>query len=201
MIYLEQKIVDNANKYKRLAGELAGMEIDKSMDEDIPEYVQAALLRLYYAKTLEIEIEKYEDLLDEETDAATISAVSEAAGAIDAASESAFGDVENYSLKDRAFAQRAEAITVSTETEGLLGSLIKLYKCEGIIRNAYKCSMEFPLYGSPSSLLGLPQDPNSAMDVEEEIIKRLGVNIYELLELRERLVKDIASFLGATGGA
>ncbi len=193
---MEQKIVDNANKYKRLATELAGMEVDRSMDDDIPEDVQAALLRLYYAKALEIEIEKCEDLLDEDTDEETVSAVTEAASAIDAASESAFGDVESYALKDAAFAQRVEEMTVSTETNGLLGSLIKLYKCEGIIRYAYRCSMKFPLYGTPTGQLGLPQETDSATDAEEEIMKTLGVNIYELLELRERLVKEITSLVG-----
>jgi hypothetical protein len=193
---MEQKIVDNANKYKRLATELAGMEVDRSMDDDIPEDVQAALLRLYYAKALEIEIEKCEDLLDEDTDEETVNAVTEAASAIDAASESAFGDVESYALKDAAFAQRVEEMTVSTETNGLLGSLIKLYKCEGIIRYAYRCSMKFPLYGTPTGQLGLPQETDSATDAEEEIMKTLGVNIYELLELRERLVKEITSLVG-----
>jgi len=193
---MEQKIVDNANKYKRLATELAGMEVDRSMDDDIPGDVQAALLRLYYAKALEVEIEKCEDLLDEDTDEETVSAVTEAASAIDAASESAFGDVESYALKDAAFAQRVEEMTVSTETNGLLGSLIKLYKCEGIIRHAYRCSMKFPLYGTPTGQLGLPQETDSATDAEEEIMKTLGVNIYELLELRERLVKEITSLVG-----
>jgi hypothetical protein len=193
---MEQKIVDNANKYKRLATELAGMEVDRSMDDDIPEDVQAALLRLYYAKALEIEIEKCEDLLDEDTDEETVNAVTEAASAIDAASESAFGDVESYALKDAAFAQRVEEMTVSTETNGLLGSLIKLYKCEGIIRYAYRCSMKFPLYGTPTGQLGLPQETDSTTDAEEEIMKTLGVNIYELLELRERLVKEITSLVG-----
>jgi hypothetical protein len=193
---MEQKIVDNANKYKRLATELAGMEVDRSMDDDIPEDVQAALLRLYYAKALEIEIEKCEDLLDEDTDEETVNAVTEAASAIDAASESAFGDVESYALKDAAFAQRVEEMTVNTETNGLLGSLIKLYKCEGIIRHAYRCSMKFPLYGTPTGQLGLLQETDSATDAEEEIMKTLGVNIYELLELRERLVKEITSLVG-----
>jgi hypothetical protein len=190
---VENKIIDNANKYKHLAQELTDMNIEQNMDEDVPEEIQAALIRLYYAKAFEAEIEKCEDLLDEETDEETVSAVEEAADAIESASESAYGAVEEYASEDKEFAHRIEQVTVSTEAEGLLVSLIKLYKCEGIIRDAYKCSVKFPLYGAPSSSLGVPQENTAPMDAEEDIRQRLGIDIYELLELRQRLVTEIAS--------
>lgn len=197
---MDQRITDNANKYKDLAVQLAGMNIEQSIEDDIPQNVQAALLRLYHAKAFEVEIEKCEDLLDEDTDAETVGAVTEASGAIDEAADSAFRAVEDYISKDDEFAERVEGITVSTETEGLLGSLLKLYKCEEIIRNAYKCSMEFPLYGVPTSLTGMPQESGVAIDAEEEIRKRLGVDIYELLELRQNLVKEIADSIEGKSG-
>lgn len=192
---MEQRIIDNANKYKELAEKLADMSIEQNLDDDMPENVQAAFVRLYYAKAFETEIEKCEDLLDEETDEETVGAVTEAAGAIEAASDAAFEVIESYIEKDTDFAERIEDITVSTETEGILGSLIKLYKCEEIIRTAQRCSMKYPLYGVPSSILGVPQESNATMDAEEEIRQRLGIDIYELLELRQRLVSEIGGII------
>jgi hypothetical protein len=189
---MDQKIIDNANKYKSLAGELRDMKTEQSFDDGIPEDVQAALIRLYYAKAFEIEIEKCEDLLDEDTDMETVNAVTEAADAIEAASKSAFGAVEAYVLKDDEFAKRIEGITLSTETEGIFGVLIKLYKCEEIIRNAYKSSMKFPLYGSLAYSQWHKEEDAVVMDAEEEIKQKLGVDIYELLEVRQNLVREIS---------
>jgi hypothetical protein len=190
---MEQRIADNAKKYRDLAEELAGMKTEQSIDDDIPEDVQAAFFRLYYAKAFEIEIEKCEDLLDEETDLETVNAVTEAADAISSAAESAYRAVEEYASRDTDFAERIDGITVSTEAEGLIGSLLKLYKCEGIIREAYRSSMKFMPYGAQAYAYWHKEEDAVAINAEDEISKRLGIDVYELLELRERLVNEIGA--------
>lgn len=195
---MEQSIKETAEKYMKLTSMLEDLEAGKSFDEDVPEDVQAAFLRLYYAKAFAAEIEKCEDLLNEDTDEETVDAVIAASGAVEAASEAAFGDIEAYEREDRSFSRTMEGISASSEIEGLKGLLYKLYKCEGIIRGAEKCSMKFPLYGVPQNMSRVQQD-FEVMDQQQSIEKNVGIDIYGLIELREQLVAKIGAFLGKDG--
>jgi hypothetical protein len=194
---MEQKIVETANKYKELAMMLEDFAIDQPLDGGTPEEVQAALLKLYYAKAFEAEIEKCEDLLGEDTDDETVNAVAEAAEKIDAASESAFYDIEAYSRQDRAFEKTIEGISESSVTDGIRGLLYKLYKCEGIIRMAERCSKRFPLYGI-RGMYRIQQD-DEVMDLQQSIEQRVGIDICGLLEVRQRLVEEIGAVIGKDG--
>jgi hypothetical protein len=194
---LEQSIIETANKYNKLAKMLNDLEAEVMIDEDLPEDVQSALVRLYYAKAFESEIEKCEDLLGEDTDEETVGAVMEAAEAAESASESAFGDIEAYSIEDRGFAKMIEGLSASSETDGLKGLLFKLYKCEGIIRVAERCSMRFPLYGM-RGLCHMPQE-DEVMDQQQSIEQQVGIDIVALLELRQRLVEQIGGLIRKDG--
>lgn len=193
---MEQKIIDTANKYKELALMLENFEMEQPIDEDTPEEAQTALIKLYYAKAFEEEIEKCEDLLEEDTDEETVNAVTESSSEIDNASESAFGVIEEFYYKDKEFSQRIDGITVSTETEGILVKLIKLYKCEEIIRKAYGCSMRIPLYGSLADSSNWQREEDVViLTREQEITRKLGIDMDGLYELRQRLVKEIGSII------
>ncbi len=195
---MEQSIKETAQKYSRLAKMLESLEAGEPLCEDVPEDVQAALIRLYYSKAFEAEIEKCEDLLEEETDEDTVDAVIEAAGAVEAASEAAFCEIEAYLRRDRAFEKTIENLSASSGAQGLKDLLYKLYKCEGIIRMAQRCSMKFPLYGAPQNSSRVQQD-FEVMDQQQSIEKNVGIDICGLIELREALVAKIGLSLGKDG--
>lgn len=125
---------------------LDNFALEQPIDESAPEDVQAALVKLYYAKTFEAEIEKCEDFLEEDTDEEAVNSVAEAAAAAERASESALCVIEEFYSEDNEFAERLDGVTVSMESEEIFVKLVKLYKCEKIIRKAYRCSMRLPMY-------------------------------------------------------
>jgi hypothetical protein len=192
---MEQKITDTANKYEELARMLENFELEQPIDGEAPEEVQTALLKLYYAKALEEEVEKCEGLLEEDSDEETVNAVTEAAYTIGRASESAFDEVEEFCLMDKEFAERIDGITAGTETESVFIKLIKLYKCESIIKEARSCSMKFPLYGSPAYSNFRSEEDAVVTDAQQEITQKLGIDIYALFELRKSLIKEIGSII------
>lgn len=191
---MEQKIIDTANKYEELALMLEDFVLEQPIDEDAPEEVQAALVKLYYTKAFEAEIEKCEGLLEEDSDEETVSAVADAANTIGRASESAFDEVEEFCLIDKEFAERVDGIAASTVTDSVFIKLIKLYKCESIIKEARSCSTKFPLYGSPVYSNFRSEEDAVVLDAERES-QKLGIDIYALFELRKGLVKEIGSII------
>ncbi len=194
---MEQSIIDTARKYYRLAKMLDDLEAEDMFDKELPEDVQSAFIRLYYAKAFESEIEKCEDLLGEDTDEETVAAVMEAGQAAESASDSAFGGIEAYSIEDKAFAKAIEGLSAGSETDGLKGLLFKLYKCEGIIRMAERCSRSYPLYGMRA--LGAAQQDDEIMDLQQSIEQQTGIDIIGLFELRQRLVEQIGVLIGKGG--
>ncbi len=191
----QNTIIDTANKYKELAQMLDVFELEQPIDVNAPEEVQAALYKLYYAKALDTEIEKCEDLLEEDTDEETVNAVAEAADAVDHASRSAFEVIEEFYSGDKDFAERVDGVTAGAEEEGIFLKLIKLYKCEAIIKEAGRCSMRFPLYGSKVCSVLQDEEEIAAIEAAQETQKP-GIDMNELFELRQRLIKEIGSITG-----
>ena len=189
---MEQRIVNTANLYRQKAIRLLEFEADGSMDEHLPAYVQSAFIKLYFAKELETELEKCEEFLSEETEEEVFGAVSDAAEAIDSLAEEAFSVIDEYGKETIEFAKLIEELSASSDADNLIDNFYKLYKCEGIIRMAYRCAKKFPIYGIARSW---EQQGNSESDValtpEDAIMSQMGIDINELLKIRQDIVESI----------
>ncbi|MGI5849756.1 MAG: hypothetical protein ACOX8Q_06805 [Christensenellales bacterium] len=192
---MEQRIIDSANKYKELALMLKDFTLEQAIDDTLPQEVQAALLKLYYAKTLEIQLEKCETFLNEDTDGETVNAVADAAEVIDGAADAAFFVVEGYTAENKAFEKMIDNISVDSGVKGVTGHLLKLYKCEDIISTAYRCAAKTPLFCYRGSRHGLEMDIDTAAAPEDFIIQQLGIDIYKLFEIRQHLLDEIGKMI------
>jgi len=177
---VDERIVETARKYRQLAQDIMTFDIQERLDGALPTDVQTSLLRLYYAKRLEVRLEKCEALLTDETDQSVFDALSEAAQTIDDASLVAMADIDEYSKEDRDFARMMDQLSVNSMGEGLIDQLLKLYKCESIIKMTYD-------YASAHAYSSTP---------EEYIEKRMDIDIDALLELRQSLLDGISKALG-----
>ena len=177
---MENKIIKAAEKYKQLALSLTDLDAQNRLGDDIEPDVQAALLALYYAKALDERLEMSAELLDESSDEAAVNALLEAADAIDEAAKHALTQIEQYVNDDPAFAALIDAVSLSEAPDGLLGELLRLYKCESIMQTAYR-------YASAHSYSSTP---------EEFIIKHMDIDIDELYEIRQALLLAIGRQLG-----
>lgn len=194
---LEKNIVEMVKQYEQMAHMLEQFKIEECFDDTIPEYIQTALLRLYYAKALEQKLNQCETFLNEDTDEETVNYVTDAAQAIDDVTDNAFSEVDEYAAHEPKFAGMMELVSVSSGEGSLADNLYKLFKCEGIIRMAYKCAMKFPLYGiQESSIQQLDMNNDMATAPEDMIMRKMGIEIYELIEIRKSLIEDIGQVLG-----
>lgn len=179
---MDDRILETAQKYRQLALDILTVEASEPFDSALPIDVQTALLRLYYAKKLAARLEKCEALLTDETEQSAFDALNSAAEAIDDATLAAMAYIEQYVRDDRDFARRLDKLSVSTDTQGLEGQLLKLYKCESIIKETYE-------YASAHSYSLTPED---------FIAERMDVNMGALVELRQSLLSGISKALGET---
>ena len=179
---MSDRILETAEKYRQLAQDISVFEADKSFDNSLPMQMQTALLRLYYAKSLEARLDKCEALLTEETEQETVDVLTQAAQTVDDAAASAMGQIEDYGRQDAAFARMLDVLSMGTTGEGLKDLLCKLYKCENIIAMAYS-------YASAHSYTTTP---------EEYMKTRMDIDIEALFEQRETLLDSIARVLDAT---
>jgi len=145
--------------------------------------MREALLRLYYAEKLEEEMEACKALLTEDTSEEGVNAVGDATEIVRAASDAAFNLIESYSASDAGFAANIDKLRLDDADDGLLDLLCKLYKCEGIIRMAYRCATWYPAYGPPDTLLdawkgSIPKRP-WGVDPESFIAQAMDMNIME----------------------
>lgn len=198
MYPLEERIIDAANKYKGFAEKLKDINEQHIFDDSVPEDIGPALIRLYYAEYLETEKQKCEDLLNEDTDEETVEAISGAANTIYDALEDVYLEIESYAGKDRDFGRALDEITEDSSNEGLHSLLYKLYRCGSIIRDAYDSSMSLPLYGPVADDIIKPKttDPDITGTQEDNINRRLGIDIYRLLEIKQGLLDEINRSLG-----
>jgi hypothetical protein len=193
---MEASIVDQAQKYAELAQMLIKADEEARQDEDAPEFLREALMRLYYAKKLEADMEKCQALLTEETDEETVAAVEESAQAVQQASDAAFDLVESFSANDNEFAEKIDNLKMDTAEDGLDDLLCKLYKCEGIIRLAYRCATRYPTYGITGGILGGEPDTDPVADREDFIAGDMDVDIMALLDARDDLIARIGTMTG-----
>ena len=209
---MSESLIETAEKYRELAHMIMECAVEESFDTDVPDYVQNALLRLYYAISLQKKIEVLRDGFSEETPLEAVEAVEDAADAADKASVAAFDEVEDYTGQDKNFNIMIESLSVNSAQDNLSGLLYKLYKCEKIIRMAYRLAGSFSIYGSASrsvafapteipsendhdnDLNGL-RDTEPMMMPEDYITEKLDIDIRGLLGIRARLMENIHNSL------
>lgn len=197
---MDERIVETAGQYQELAMMLAEPpEEENGLDDETPDYIQSMLLRLYDVKALEAKMEKCEELLSEDTDGETVDKVMAAARTVEEASDSVFGFIEKYSTLHGDFEKKVEGITMDSDGAALDDLLYKLYKCEGIIRMAYRCATRYPTYGLSKSIMGGPHDTEVVTDEEAFISDEMNVDIYALLEIRDKLLAAIEPLAGKRG--
>ncbi len=179
---VDDRILETANKYLQLAQDVMTFEAAEPIDGTLPIDVQTALLRLYYAKKLEVRLQKCEALLTDETEQEAVDALSAAMQAVDDATLAAMDYIEEYMRDDRDFASAMENLSMSTQDDGIEGTLCKLYKCESIIKEAFE-------FASAHSYMLTP---------EEYIAQRMDVDMEELTELRQKLLDELSQAMGET---
>ena len=178
---MEKTIIEAANKYKELAEMLGDFWVERRIDETMPAKVESALLKLYYVKTLEARLEKCQEFLDEESDEETVAAIEDASSAIEQAAEDAFLTIDAYAEEDREFGETIEDLSVDSKTDDLMGHLYKLYKCEGIIRMAYRCAANIPIFGFQTDQADLTPDNTVMTDPEKHIMREMDIDIFKLI--------------------
>ncbi len=192
---MEKQITDMADQYMKLAVMLKKSAIEESMDDDAPDYISGALLRLYYAKSLEAKMAGCQEMLSEDTDEETVDTVLKAAQAVSEMAELAFEAIERYSAAHKSFWEKIDNTVLGSDEDDLDALLRKLYKCEGIIRLAYRCAKRYPVYDLRGSILGAASDSEALTDPEDLISGDMDVDIYALLEVRDRLVDRIGNMV------
>lgn len=192
----EDRVIESSNRYQQLARMLADSAREAKLDDEEPGYIHDALLRLFYVIRLEDKMEKCQALLTEESDEQTVEAVMEAVQVVQETSNSIFSYVEDYSAANKAFEGKIESLTLSSQEDSLDDLLCKLYKCEGIIRLAYRCAKRYPMYGLQGSLFGGTADTEPITDTEEFISGDMDVDIVALLDARDKLIAAIEPLTG-----
>jgi len=191
---MEDDIISRAGRCAELAQMLLAADEEARYEES--KDMREALLKLYYAEKLEEEMKACQALLAEDTSEETVEAVEEAAGVVRAASDAAFGLIESYSASDAGFAAKIDKLRLDDADDGLFDLLCKLYKCEGIIRMAYRCATWYSACDPYDTLLDdwkgtIPKRP-TGVDPESFIARAMDIDIMELLDIRADLIRKIA---------
>lgn len=194
---MEQKIIETANKYKDMANMIEESAVEASFDNSVPGYIGDALIRLYYAKSLEQKLDKCQDFLDEDTEEQAFEAVMDADKAIIAAADAAFNMIEDYCGEDKDFSKMIDNISFNAEEERTEQLLYQLYKCEGIMRMAYRTAKRYPIYGGSGTSWEKLQGIDDTIEEPEDMIMRdTGIDIYKLQEVCQSLVELIGKKTG-----
>lgn len=190
-------IIDTANEYIKVAQMLEETATEAGHDGFGPGFIEDALLRLFYAKSLELKLDKCQEDLDEETEMDTFEAVAKAEEAIENVSQKAFEQIEGYAASDKKFEIMVNAASVDLDSQDRDNLLLQLYKCEGIIRMAHATSQRHSIYGNTSAswehLEGL--ETEGGKSPEQMIFEDLGIDMYELLGVREKLVDRLETMI------
>ncbi|MBT3320009.1 MAG: hypothetical protein HN389_09635 [Clostridia bacterium] len=190
---MSNTIIDTANEYKKVAQMLETSAIEAGSEEIRQGFIEDALLRLFYAKSLELKLDKVQEQLDEQSDMDTFDAVNKAEEAIEKVSEMSFEQIESYAGDDKKFEIEVDSTSVDLDSQDKENLLRQLYKCEGIIRMAHRTAQRHSIYGNTSAawehLEGL--DTEGGKSPEQMIFEDLGIDMYELLGVREKLVDKI----------
>jgi len=190
---LQEKLIEQAKEYTRVAHMVRDHAEEASHDTELKDYIDGALTRLYYAETLRDKLAATQSELDESMDKATYDVMHAAADAVDEAANLAFDMIEAHSDRERKFRKKVEKTSVNTESEDLGDLLRQLYKCIGILRMAYRAARRVPIYAmaqrSFERLDGMEREvPSTPEDV---IMKETGIDVYELKDIRKKLLAAI----------
>jgi hypothetical protein len=194
---MSNNIIDTANEYKKMAGMLEETAKEANYDGIDSNFANDALMRLFYVKSLEQKLDKLQEQLTEETDMQTFDAVYSTIDSVQSVSDMVFDQLEGYASREQKFEITIEGTSVDLESRNKNDLLNQLYKCEGIIRMAQKTASRYPLYGNSSAgwehLGGI--DTEAELTEEDRIYDELGINIYELLDIRKKLVSSLESII------
>lgn len=189
---MEQKIINSANSYRDKAQKLEDFRIDIGDAKTIPANIAAAMIKLYLAKELETGLEKCQDFLNEETAPEVFEAIQEAARAIENAADIMFEQIDLFANENPQFTKMIEGLSVNSGEDSLEELLLKLYKCEGIIRMAYRCAKKFPIYGVTMSWeRQMAMDSENASNTKDALTQETGIDMNELYEIRLGLITHI----------
>ena len=189
---MEEKLLETLNGYRDAARELSRTEVLENFDDEIPEEVQTALIRMAAAMSLDEQFEKCEAFLSEESPEDITEAYFEAQEEIGRVLDDAYSSVDAYAATSPDLEKRIEALSVNTESLGLSDDLLKLYKCEGIIRMAYRSTQKYSLYGAPDQIIRMEMgEEETVTDQEKYLMDKMGVDICALLEVRANLIGDV----------
>jgi|AGTN01.2.fsa_nt_gi hypothetical protein len=197
---MEDKLLETLNGYRDAARELRQTAVSESFDDELPEEVQTALIRMVAAMSLDERLEKCEAFLSEESPEEINEAFFEAQEGIGRVLNDAFLEVEKSVRLSPELENRIGLLSVNTESSGLADDLLKLYKCEGIIRMAYSSAQKFSIYGAPDQVIRMEEEDGeeAISDQERYIMEKTGVDICALMEVRARLIGDIQREMGET---
>lgn len=188
---MEEKLLETLKGYCNAARELSLTEAVENFDDEIPDEVQWALVRMAAAVSLAEQLEKSEAFLSEESPEEITEAYFEAQEEISHVLDDSFASVDSFIADSPELQERVENLSVSMESQGLADDLLKLYKCEGIIRMAYRSAQKYTIYGAPDRLIRMEENEEEVVTDQEVYLKnKLGVDINALLEIREKLIAD-----------
>ena len=194
---MEEKLLETLNGYRNAARELKLTAVSESFDDEMPEEVQSALVRMVAAMSLDEQLVKCETFLSEESPEEITEAYFEAQEDIARVLDDAFASVDGYAAGSNDLEERIEALSVHTESQGLADDLLKLYKCEGIIRMAYRSTQKFSVYGAPDQIIRMEENEEiTVTDQEKYLMNKMGVDICALLEIRAKLITVIQQEMG-----
>ena len=190
---MEKDLLETLNGYRDVARELKEAYPTAALGSDIPEEAGPALLRMAAAMSLNEQLDLCEAFLSEETPEEVAEAFYEAQEEITRAIDDAFLEIEKYASYSEEFQQQVEALSANSESTGLTDDLLKLYKCEGIIRMAYESMQKYPVIGTPGFMMMRfeEQDNEATTDPEQYLLDKTGVDVYALLEVRSKLVANV----------
>jgi len=198
---MEEKLLETLQGYRDAARKLKNEVRTAELGNEIPAEVQLALLRFAAAMSLNERLSLCEEFLSEETPDEVAEAFYEAQEEIARAIDSAFHEVDSYASYTEEFQQQIDMLSADSESSGLLDDLLKLYKCEGIIRMAYESAQKYAVIGTPAYTMMRfeGQDEGAATGPEQYLLDKAGVDVYALMEIRGKLVDDVRRALGDAG--
>ena len=203
---MEQDILDIAAGCRSTSAMLMQAAEEAETNIGAPDYLHDMLLRLYYAIGLKEKMAECEAALAEDTDMDTVEAVLGASAAVDDAGDRIFTQLEEYAEDDEEFEAEIDALTLSESVADVDDLLKKLYKCEGILRMAYRVSAHIPIYGMVTTDdQGAPEDKGRRIHAdagkppEDFLKKKLGVDLDALHTIRQELIRLIAVRLKGEG--
>jgi hypothetical protein len=190
---MEEKLLETLHGYRDAARKLKEAAPTIALEGDMPEEVQTALVRMAEATSLNEKLSLCEAFLNEETPEEVAEAFYEAQEEISRVMDGAFLEVDKYSSDSEEFQRQVELLSANSESSGLTDDLLKLYKCEGIIRMAYGSMQKVPIIGTPGYTMTQfeEQEAEHMSDIERTLLEKTGVDVYALLEIRTKLIESV----------